>query len=120
VFGLRGAAGRVVGLAMHAVVSLGIGVIYAAGFQVLGLREPLFLWGLVGGAVHWLFAGLFLAVVPSMHPEIPDQLQVPGAFARNFGGADVAAFLAGHLLYGLSFGVVYALLHPAGRAAAAF
>ncbi len=117
-FRVRGALRQVVGLAMHAAVSLVIGVIYAVGFQLFGARDGLLLWGLLGGTIHWLFAGLFLAIVPSMHPEVPEQHPAPGPFARNLGGGEVSAFLAGHLVYGLSFGVAYAILNPGGAASA--
>ena len=119
-FGLRGAAGRIAGLAMHAAMSVAIGAVYALGFHLLGVMDNLWLWGLLGGVVHWVLAGLFLTAVPAMHPEIPARRAAPGTFSRNFGRGDVAAFLAGHLAYGLAFAVVYAILHRAGGAAAAF
>jgi hypothetical protein len=74
----------------------------------------------VGGAIHWVIAGMFLAMVPSMHPEIPEERPAPGAFAKNFGAPDVPAFLMGHLLYGFVVGVVYAYLHAGGGGSAAF
>ncbi len=115
--GVHGAPGRALGLAFHVVVSALIALIYAWAFDLLGLDGNLWLWGLVGGAVHWVIAGVFLAMVPAMHPEIPEQRPAPGAFAKNFGAPDVPAFLMGHLLYGLVVGILYAYLAGAGGAA---
>lgn len=120
VFRLGGVVGRVVGLSMHAAISVGIAFVYAVGFQLLGVRDNLWAWGLLGGFVHWVLGGLFLTVVPLIHPGIPRGIPPPGPFARNFGRADVCAFLAGHLGFGLTYGVAYALLHPAGGTGAAF
>lgn len=110
-FKQHGTSGQLVGWAMHLMMSLIIGLIYAYAFQLLGLRDNLWLWGLVGGAIHWMMGGLFLAMVPAMHPEIPERRPAPGAFAKDFGTHDVLAFLLGHLAYGLVFAIVYALLH---------
>jgi hypothetical protein len=120
IFRLGGLAARVAGLATHAAMSVGIALVYAVGFQQLGVRDGLWFWGLLGGFVHWVLGGLFLTVVPPMHPEIPERHAEPGPFASNFGRADVSVFLTGHLGFGLAFGVGYALLHPAGGAPAAF
>ncbi len=105
------------GFLFHLIVSGAIALIYAWAFNLLGLRDNLWLWGLLGGAIHYVLAGMFLVMVPAMHPEIPEQRPVPGAFARNFGVPDVPAFLMGHLIYGLVVGIAYAYLH--GNAGAA-
>jgi hypothetical protein len=118
--GAHGTSGRVLGFVFHLVVSALIAVVYAWAFDALGIRDDLWLWGLVGGAIHWVIAGMFLAMVPSMHPEIPEERPAPGAFAKNFGAPDVPAFLMGHLLYGFVVGVVYAYLHAGGGGNAAF
>jgi hypothetical protein len=110
--GQRGTSGRLVGWAMHLLVSIVIGVVYAAGFQILGVaEESAWVWGVLGGVVHWLFGGLFLAIVPQLHPEIPEGRGAPGPFARSYGALEVAAFIAGHLAYGVVFAISYALLH---------
>ena len=120
-FGLHDASGRAVGLATHLVVSVAVGLIYAAGVRLLfGADDALWLWGLLGGVLHYVIAGAFLAVAPEMNPEMPESVPAPGMFAARLGGADVGAFLAAHLAYGLTFGIAYALLHPAGGIGAAF
>lgn len=110
-FKQHGTAGTVVGWMMHLAMSVLIGLMYAYGFQLLGVTENIWLWGLLGGAVHWLMAGIFLIIVPPMHPEIPERRPAPGAFAKDFGTHDSVAFLLGHLLYGLIFGILYGILH---------
>jgi hypothetical protein len=116
-----GTPARMTGMAMHLVLSALIGAVYAWGFAALfNVRDNLWLWGLLGGAVHWAIAGLVIGMMPAMHPEVPGRLPAPGPFAKNLGMPDVPAFLMGHLLYGVAVGIVYALLHPAGGADVAF
>ncbi|MFN2483523.1 MAG: hypothetical protein ABR509_01110 [Candidatus Limnocylindria bacterium] len=120
-FGVHGAGERWFGMAMHLAVSVVIGLAYAFGFAFLfHAAEALWLWGLVGGLIHWAIAGLFLAIAPEMNPEMPQRIAAPGMFASALGRADVVGFLIGHVAYGVSFGILYALLHPAGGAGAAF
>jgi hypothetical protein len=86
--------------------------VYALGFQALGIpEESAWVWGVLGGAVHWGLGGLFLTIVPQLHPEIPEGRGAPGPFAVNYGALEVAAFIASHLAYGLVFAISYALLH---------
>ena len=113
-FRLRGTLGWVAGLAMHVLVSAGVGLFYAIGLQLLGAEDALWLWGLLGGSIHYAIAGLFLAVAPDLNPEMPDRIPAPGAFASRLGTADVAGFLVGHLAYGVAFALTYGLLHAAG------
>lgn len=118
---IHGASGRAAGLAMHLVVSVVVGLVYAAGLRLLlGADDALWLWGLLGGLIHYVIAGAFLVVAPEMNPEMPERVPAPGVFASRLGGADVGAFLAGHLAYGVTFGIAYALLHPAGGIGTAF
>lgn len=119
--GMHGIAGRMVGLVFHLVVSGVIALAYAWGFEhIFHVRDHLWLWGLLGGAIHWVIAGFVMGMVPAIHPEIPEERPAPGMFIKNFGVPDVPAFLMGHLLYGVVVGVVYAILHPRGGPSAAF
>lgn len=111
---VHGTAGQVLGLFIHLVGSGGIALIFAWFFVRLGARNHFWAWGLMGGAILWIVAGLFMAIVPFMHPEIPALLPAPGAFLINFGILESSIFLIGHLLYGLVVGLVYAVLHPTG------
>ncbi len=111
---------RVLGLVIHLAGSAAIAVLFAWAFEILAVSSAVWLWGLVGGFVLWVAAGVFLAIVPLVHREIPEQAATPGAFARNLGRADVVAFLVGHLLYGVVVGVLYASLHPRGALGTTF
>ncbi len=117
---IHGTAGKMVGLVVHLVASALIGLIYAWAFDLLGAADWYVLWGLLGGAIHWVIAGVFLAMVPAMHPEMPERITPPGAFAKNFGKPDVPVFLMGHLLYGVIVAVLYAYLHTNGGLDIAF
>lgn len=118
---MRGGSGRAVGVAMHLVVSAVVGLIYAAGVRLLfGADDALWLWGVLGGVIHYMIAGAFLAIAPEMNSEMPERIPAPGVFAAHLGGADVGAFLLAHLAYGVSFGIAYASLHPAGGIGTAF
>ncbi len=111
---LHGGAMRVVGWVIHLVASAAIALLYAWGFDLLGVDDNLWLWGLFGGVIHWVLGGLFLILVPPMHPEIPEQRPAPGAFASHFGAVDVAGFLMSHLVYGLLVGILYGYLYSTG------
>ncbi|MDQ3879944.1 MAG: hypothetical protein M3295_02535 [Chloroflexota bacterium] len=120
-FRIHGAPGRWFGMGMHLLVSVVVGVVYALGLRYLfNATDAYWLWGLLGAAIHYVIAGAFLTIAPEMNPEMPQRIPAPGPFATKLGGADVGGFLAGHLTYGVSFAILYALLHPAGGASVAF
>lgn len=107
-FGLRGGGAYAVGWVVHLMMSVVIAVIYAFGFALIGVPAQLgWLWGLVGGAIHWAVAGMMMTMLPAMHAAIPERRPVPGAFVHGYGTPDVVAFVLGHLAYGLTVGVVY-------------
>ena len=108
---LHGTVGWLVGLAIHLLGSVAIGLIYAWGFDLLGIDDHVWFWGLVGGMIHWLIAGLFFALLPAMHPEIPERQPAPGAFLRHFGVPSVPVFFIGHVMYGVVFAILYGTLH---------
>lgn len=111
-FMLHGAAGWLVGLVIHLLGSAGIALIYAWAFNVLGMSDNLWLWGLLDGLIHWMIAGVFFAVLPALHPEIPEHQPAPGAFLRHFGAPSVPVFFVGHVMYGIVAAVLYGTLHP--------
>lgn len=49
---LDGGEMRVAGWVIHLVASAAIALIYAWGFDVLGVSDNLWLWGLLGGVIH--------------------------------------------------------------------
>ncbi len=109
-FRMYGTSGWLLGLVMHLVLSGVVGVLYAVGFSILGVRDQLWLWGLIGGLIHWAVAGMFMGMLDVMHPEIPEREPDPGAFALKFGMPDAPAFLVDHLAYGVVFALVYGAL----------
>jgi hypothetical protein len=112
---MHGTSGRLLGLAIHLLGSAAIALIYAWIFALIGVTDHPWLWGLLGGVIHWVLAGLFMAIAPALHPEIPEQRSAPGLFVVNFGMPDVLTFLIGHLLYGLVVGILYAYFYRVGR-----
>ena len=117
-FRLAGTTGFTVGLAMHLLVSAGVGLVYALGLHyVFAATDALWLWGVLGGVIHYVIAGGFLAVAPDLNPEMPERIPAPGPYATRLGPRDVLGFLVSHLSYGLTWGVAYGLLHPGGGAA---
>lgn len=108
--GARGAAERPVGVVVHLVVSVAVATMYAAAFDIVGATSVLALWGLLAAVLHWVIAGFMMTVLPVAHPDIPGKRFAPGAFVKNFGGPDVAGFLIGHLVYGVTVSIVYAWL----------
>ncbi len=109
---VHGTAGQILGLAIHLIGSGAIAVIFAWFYARLGARHHLWAWGLLGGAILWIIAGILMGVISTIHPEIPEQRQGPGAFLTNYGAHEVMVFLIGHLLFGLVVWILYPLLHP--------
>jgi hypothetical protein len=97
----------VTGLIMHLVISGLIACIYAIGFEYLTHRANL-MAGLGFAVIHTIIAGLFLSVLPQIHPLMPsDALPAPGPFAINYGLMTTVVFAAGHLAYGAIVGAMY-------------
>jgi hypothetical protein len=111
-FMLHGTPGWLVGLVIHLLGSAGIALIYAWGFDLLGVEDRLWFWGLLGGLIHWVIAGLFFGILPAMHPEIPERQPAPGAFLHHFGVPSMPVFFVGHVMYGGVVAVLYGTLHP--------
>lgn len=95
-----------VGLLLHLVASLLVGLAYAVVADVAGIDDHLLAWGLAGGVLHWVVAGVAIVGVARAGGAGVD----PGPYCARFGGVDVAVFLVAHLAYGAAFGVAYALL----------
>jgi hypothetical protein len=107
---LRNPAAGLAGTAFHLLISAAIGLVYAAGVRfVFDVNNNLWAWGLLGGVIHWVIGGLFIgAVLPLMDPDISKGLsRAPGWLVTKFGSRDFLAFFVGHLLYGLTFGILY-------------
>jgi hypothetical protein len=103
------------GIGIHLVVSGLIGFVYAAAFEAI--RRSNWWLGLIGGAINTIVGGLFVWMLPAIHPAMPEVLPAPGPFGVNLGAMNVVGFVILHLLFGLVIGVVYSPVHtPASPA----
>ncbi len=117
--GIGGGGGYIAGFLFHQGIAVVAAVLYALFFNLVGADGNLWLWGLIGGLVHYLIAGPVVAAIPSLDPAT-GVVGAQGFAYRNYGGLDVATSFMGHLIFGLSTGVLYGLLHSMGGASAAF
>jgi len=106
-----------IGSGMHLLNGWGFAVVYAAGFERLGLAD----WRL--GTLMGLVQGVFvltvvMPLVPSFHPRMVSQfvgptpnrrLQPPGFMGLNYGPGTPLVALAAHALYGAVLGTFYQL-----------
>lgn len=101
----------IVGFIMHLVISGLIALLYAWAFEHVTHRAG-WLVGAGFGLVHAVIAGLFMGMVPAMHPLIPGVLPAPGAFLSNIPMGPVVLFVL-HAMYGAVVGAVYGrVVHP--------
>lgn len=106
-FGLSpGSAAWVLGLVMHLMISGLIALLYAFGFERVTHRAGAGI-GAAFSFIHMVIAGVFMGVIPMMHPLVPEQLPAPGAFMVNMGAMGVGAFVMLHLIYGAIVGGIY-------------
>ncbi len=107
--GLHGGGEYLAGVLFHQALAAAVALLYALGFRLLGATDHLWLWGLLGAAIHYLIAGLVVRALPSVDPHIPGWVGEQGAYYKNYGPLDMATFLMGHLSFGLLVGILYAL-----------
>lgn len=117
--GISGGAGYIAGFVFHEAIAVFAAVLYALFFQAIGADGSLWLWGLIGGLVHYLIAGPVVAKIPSLDPATR-VIGAQGFAYKNYGALDVATSCMGHLIFGASTGILYALLHSSGGSAVAF
>jgi hypothetical protein len=96
----------IVGFVMHLIISALIALVYAAGFEYLTHRAG-WLLGLAFSIPHAIIAGIFMGMVPAMHPLIPEQMPAPGAFMANLGIMGVIGEFMAHMVYGAIVGALY-------------
>jgi len=92
---------RMAGLIIHIVLGTLFALPYALGFQYLNITENLWLWGTLGGFIHWIISGGLLGMMAGI-----------SSYAKNFGKHDVVGFLIGHLLFGFFVGTCYVTFIP--------
>lgn len=105
----RGVAAWILGLLMHLVISGAIALLYALGFERLTHRAGPAV-GAAFSVVHAVVGGLALAVIPAIHPMIPEQMRAPGAFMSGVGFGGVLLFFIEHLVYGAIVGQLYGVV----------
>jgi hypothetical protein len=100
------------GLAMHLVIGGLFGLLYAWAFEHVTHRSSAAIGGGLG-ILHGIAGGVFMGLLPMMHPRIPEEMPAPGAFMANLGTLGVMAEMVLHVVYGA---VVGALYQPASAA----
>ncbi len=108
--GVPGGPGYFAGFLFHEVLSVLIAILYALFFMLVGVQDNLWLWGLLGGLLHYAAAGPVVAIIPSKDPET-GEIGKQGFAYKNYGALDVATSFVGHLSFGLLTGLLYGLLH---------
>ena len=66
-----------IGFAIHLMISALIALIYAWGFEHVTHRAGAAI-GLGFAVIHVAIAGIVMAMMPAMHPMIPEQMPAPG------------------------------------------
>ncbi len=117
--GVKGGAGYVAGFLFHEGIAVFAAVLYALFFDIVGADDNLWLWGLIGGVIHYAIAGPVVAMIPSLDPAT-GTVGNQGFAYKNYGGLDVVTSFVGHMAFGLSTGILYGLLHSMGGSGAAF
>lgn len=102
-----GAAAWITGFIMHLIISGLIALIYAWGFEHVTHRAG-WLVGLLFSLIHSIGTGLFMGMVPMMHPMIrAGMMPAPGLFMANKGAMYVLALFVLHAVYGAIVGAIY-------------
>jgi hypothetical protein len=117
--GVKGGAGYVAGFLFHEGIAVLAAVLYALFFDLIGADDNLWLYGLLGGLIHYMLAGPVVARIPSLDPET-GAVGAQGLAYRNYGVLDVATSFIGHMGFGLSMAILYGLLHSMGGSGVAF
>jgi hypothetical protein len=103
---ITGSAAWIAGFAIHMMLSIGFALIYAWGFENVAHRAGAVV-GLGFAVIHIIVAGLAMALIPMVHPMIPERMPAPGAFMASMGATFVALFILEHLMYGAIVGALY-------------
>lgn len=96
----------IVGFVMHLVLSGGIALAYAWAFENVLHRSGAGAGALVA-VPHILIAGVFMGMLPAMHPLVPETMEGPGFFMLNLGVMGLIAFVMLHLIFGAIVGAMY-------------
>jgi hypothetical protein len=99
-------AAWLVGFGIHVLIGGVLALVYAWAFEHVTHRSG-WLVGAGFGVVHATISGLGMAMVPAIHPMIPEQMPAPGAFMGNLGVIGIVAEYALHVIYGAIVGALY-------------
>lgn len=94
------------GFAIQLLLAGALGVAFAAGFEHLVQRAD-WLIGVAFSVVAIWVLGLALALVPYVHPLVPERLAPPGAFLSYAGYWGTQLFVLAMAAYGAVVGALY-------------
>lgn len=95
----------IMGFIMHLIIGGIIGIIYAWGFERVTHKAG---WtvGLGFSVIHAIIAGIFMGMIPVIHPRIPP-MPAPGFFLLNMGMMGIIGLFVMHMIYGAIVGAMY-------------
>ena len=120
-----GAAAYMVGLMMHAMLSIGFGAVHGLILDAADVTSggDGALLGIAIGLAHAVIVGMALGMMPMLHPRLrgstpsipmlpkadagEDVLDPPGFFGFNYPMPTVAGFFMLHALFGVIAGLIY-------------
>ena len=104
---------RAVGWILHLLIGVFWAFVYAAVWAA-GIGSPDVTIGALFGIVHWLIAGLLIGLVSAVHAGArAGTVQAPGFYLLNLGGSmGFFGGLMGHIIFGLTVGLVYPIFRP--------
>jgi hypothetical protein len=107
IFTAPGNTAWMIGFVMHLVISGCIALLYAYGFENVTHRAG---WAVGAGlgSMHAIVAGIFMGMIGSIHPRMPDPIMPPGAFFSNMGAMGVVEMFVLYLVFGAIVGHLYA------------
>ena len=94
----RGSSSNVRLLLFHLLAASAIGLLYAAGFEYM-TGKPDWLMEQTFTAAHQLTIGVFVALVPGVHPVAASLLPIPGTLVTGLGTIGLLLFVTLQLLF---------------------
>ncbi|MDT7858370.1 hypothetical protein RQM47_17100 [Rubrivirga sp. S365] len=101
-----GTTAWIVGFVMHLMISGLIALAYAWAFENV-LHRANAGAGVMVSVVHIVVAGVFMGLMPMMHPLVPEQMEGPGFFMLGLGVMGLVAFVMLHVIFGAIVGAMY-------------